>query len=102
MNTPVEIFLTGSDVEGDTLKYKITRYPVHGQLTPNMPPESEPGEWHDLETGLIYQPDQGYHGSDSFIYIVNDGKANSEPATISINIWKENEEIYLYLPLILN
>lgn len=102
MDTPVEIFLTGSDVEGDALKYKITRYPVHGQLIPNIPPESESGEWQDLETSLNYQPDQGYHGGDSFEFVVTDGKANSEPATISINIWKENEEIYLYLPLILN
>ena len=97
MDAPVEIFLTGSDVEGDNLTYNITQPPTHGYLFPNIPPRSESREGQELEPSLIYQPDQGYHGSDSFIYVVNDGKVNSEPAKVRINVGN-----FMYLPLIFN
>lgn len=98
-NTSVEIILTGSDVDDILLGYVITRYPEHGILTPNVPPG--PGYLLDqnLEPGLIYQPDTGYFGMDSFDYVVYDGKLMSDPALISITV--ELDGVLVFLPLII-
>ncbi|NLB18829.1 MAG: cadherin-like domain-containing protein [Syntrophomonadaceae bacterium] len=86
VDTPVEIFLTGSDVDGDALTYTITKNPDHGMLSGTAP-------------NLTYSPNEGYSGSDSFVYIVRDGKTTSTPATISITVFRDIELIFL--PLIL-
>ena len=97
-NTSVEIILTGSDVDDVLLGYVITRYPEHGLLTPNVP--AGPGYLLDqnLEPGLIYQPGAGYYGSDSFEYVVSDGKLLSNPELISITV--ELDGVVVFLPLI--
>jgi hypothetical protein len=72
-NTPRAITLTGSDADGDTLTYSIVAGPSHGVLTGTPP-------------GVTYIPASGYLGADSFTFKVNDGKVDSAPATISINV----------------
>ena len=99
VNSPVELILTGSDVDDDSLTYVITRYPEHGLLTPNNPPGPEYLLGQNLEPGLIYQPDAEYYGIDSFEYVVNDGNLISDPAMISIRINLEGEIVFL--PLVL-
>lgn len=68
----VNITLSGSDVDGDTLTYSYTQ-PAHGTLSGTVP-------------NLTYAPAAGYSGSDSFTYTANDGTVDSAPATVRIDV----------------
>lgn len=99
VDTAVEIYLTGSDADGDALTYTITKYPDHGTLTAIVPPAAITGEEQILEPGLIYEPDEGYSGSDSFVYFVSDGKSTSTPAAINITVLQDI--MLIFLPLVM-
>lgn len=71
-NSAVNITLDGEDAESDTLTYSYTD-PSHGTLSGTAP-------------NLKYTPDTNYAGNDSFTYQLNDGRANSNTATVSISI----------------
>ena len=73
LNTGKSITLTASDSDSDKLTYSIVNQPSHGTLTGTPP-------------SVTYKPASGYTGSDSFTFKVNDGKADSNTATISISI----------------
>ena len=77
-DTAKAITLTGSDVDGDTLSYVIVTPPAHGTLSGAAP-------------NLTYTPAANYNGSDSFTFKVNDGKADSAPATVAISISAVND-----------
>jgi hypothetical protein len=70
--TPVNIPLQGSDVDGDALTYLISTPAAHGkvQLSGNT---------------ATYIPNKDYFGDDSFVYVVSDG-GRATPATISIRV----------------
>ncbi|MDF7809282.1 Ig-like domain-containing protein, partial [Pontiellaceae bacterium B12219] len=68
----VAITLSGSDVDGDSLSYSFSQ-PANGSLTGTAP-------------NLTYTPANGYAGSDSFTFSVNDGALDSAPATVSIAV----------------
>jgi hypothetical protein len=70
-NTAVNILLTGSDPDGDSLTFRIQTPPSNGTLS-GLPPQ------------LIYTPKAGFSGSDSFIFYAEDGRAQSNLAPISI------------------
>ena len=72
-DTPKTITLTGTDPDGDALTYTVTAQPAHGTLSGTAP-------------NLTYTPAANYNGSDSFSFKVNDGKADSAPATVNITI----------------
>ncbi|MDF7826519.1 Ig-like domain-containing protein [Pontiellaceae bacterium B12227] len=81
--TPVEITLSGSDLNGTTnLFYHLVSQPVNGTLTTNV---SIPD--------LIYTPTNGFAGDDSFTYTVSDGEKTSEPATVSITVQAEGTHL---------
>ena len=67
------IVLTGSDVDGDVLSYVITSHPINGNLGGTVP-------------NLLYTPQAGYNGVDTFKFVVNDGTVNSKEATVTITI----------------
>ena len=74
-NTALNIFLKGSDGDGDSLSFNITGGPSHGTFTV------------DAVTGLlVYTPANGYLGADSIDYTVTDGKGVSQPATVIIDV----------------
>ncbi len=75
---PVNVTLSGSDPDGDTISYIIVSQPIHGKLSGNAP-------------NLIYTPNLDYHGTDSFTFKVNDGQADSSVATISITVESIND-----------
>jgi VCBS repeat-containing protein len=77
-NTPLNITLTGSDVEGATLTFAVVSPPAHGALTGTPP-------------NLSYLPNNNYKGPDSFTFKVNDGLVDSLPATISIDVVSGNK-----------
>ncbi|MFN8487764.1 MAG: Ig-like domain-containing protein [Caldilineaceae bacterium] len=72
-NTAVNITLTASDADNDPLTYSIVSNPSHGGLS-GAPPN------------LTYTPNAGFSGSDSFTFKVNDGKADSNIATVNITV----------------
>jgi alkaline phosphatase len=76
-NTPTDITLTGSDVDGDTLTYAVVAGPTNGALSGTAP-------------NLTYTPGAGYSGPDSFTFKVNDGTVDSDIATVSITIAANN------------
>jgi hypothetical protein len=76
-NTPVEIILTGTDVEESTLIFSIQTAPAHGTITGSG-------------ASRVYTPAAGYEGEDSFTFVANDGDLDSEPATVSITVTRTN------------
>ncbi len=71
--TPVLISLIGSDGDGDSLSFNLLELPVNGRLSGQAP-------------NLIYTPDAGYSGHDSFTFSVSDGEDTSPTATVSITV----------------
>ena len=76
-DTPVEIGLSGTDPDiGDTLTFSVTDNPAHGTLSAGSTFNS-----------VIYTPNLGYVGTDSFNYVATDSHgAVSTKATVSIMI----------------
>ena len=74
---PVNVTLTATDVDGDALSYSVVTGPAHGVLS---------------GTGavLTYTPVAGYTGPDSFTFQANDGQADSNVATVTINVGAAN------------
>jgi hypothetical protein len=73
-NMPVEITLAGGDPEGSNLTYSVVGLPTNGMVSAT-----------DTNV-LIYTPNSGFTGNDSFTFLVNDGVLDSEPATVSITV----------------
>jgi len=69
----VNITLTATDPEGDTLMYTIVTSPSSGSLSGTVP-------------NVTYTPNQGFIGADSFTFRVNDGTVDSDTATVSITV----------------
>ncbi len=71
--TAVNVVLGGADPEGAALSYELTLQPSNGTLSGAAP-------------NLLYTPNGGFVGAESFAYRVNDGTSNSSPATVSITV----------------
>jgi len=71
--TTHSIKLTAFAAADAHLTYTIVTPPAHGVLT-GTPPE------------LSYTAAQGYRGTDSFTFSVNNGMSDSKPATVSLNV----------------
>ncbi len=72
-DTPVGITLSGSDVDGTPLTFRVTGGPSFGSLSGAAP-------------NLVYTPNAGYNGPDSFTFVANDGQVDSAAATVSITV----------------
>ena len=80
------IILTGTDDNDDTLSLEIVDEPEHGSV-----PEF------DEDTGeVIYIPDEGYTGPDSFSFRAHDGVEYSSTRIVSIIISGSNEAPVAY------
>lgn len=71
---PVQVVLNASDLDNDPLSYKLISQPLHGSVS-NLSADT-----------LTYTPNTNFSGIDSFLYTANDGKTNSNNATISITV----------------
>ncbi len=78
LDRSVFITLTGNDVDSDKLQYSIATQPEHGSLTF--------GSDFDTSGKLTYTPDANFTGKDSFTFKLNDGDADSAPATVTLNM----------------
>jgi hypothetical protein len=76
-NNSVAVVLAGTDVEGSALTFAVATQPANGTLSGTPP-------------NLTYTPANGFAGSDSFTFWVNDGTANSTHATVSITVASNN------------
>ncbi|HVQ39780.1 MAG TPA: Ig-like domain-containing protein [Pyrinomonadaceae bacterium] len=77
-DTSVQITLSASDADGDTLAYSIVGNPSNGVVT--------------LLNGIVtYDPNSNFNGADSFSFKVNDGTADSNTATISLLVTPVND-----------
>jgi hypothetical protein len=75
-NTAKAITLTATDANNDPLTYSIVTQPAQGTLSPTTP--GGPSR--------TYTPTTGYVGPDSFQFKANDGKVDSNTATVSITV----------------
>jgi len=76
VNRHLDIMLTGSDPDGNALKYTIMTYPNHGTLSSSLP-------------NVLYVPNIDYVGNDYFTFKVNDTAVDSNIAIVNIAIKKE-------------
>jgi len=72
--------LKASDSESDPLIFSLIAQPSHGSLS-------------GTEPNLTYTPHTNFNGQDSFTFKVNDGKADSSTATISIIVTPVNDAL---------
>ncbi len=70
-DTEVAVVLAATDVEGDGLTYTVVTPPAHGTLSGTAP-------------DLTYTPHPDFSGTDSFTFKANDGKLDSNEATVSL------------------
>ena len=77
-DTALDITLTGSDQDGDTLTFAVIAQPMHGILTGVAP-------------NLTYTPAANYNGPDSFTFNAADSQLVSNVATVSITVTPVND-----------
>jgi hypothetical protein len=97
-DTALPITLTGSDPEGASLIYTLLSQPAHGTLNP-LPGQSGATTGQPLTLNkYIYTPATDYNGPDSFTFKVNDGRLDSTPATVAINVQAVTNTLQLNVP----
>jgi len=75
-DTSASITLDATDKDSDSLTYSIGTTPNHGSLSS-----------FDKDTGsVVYNPNNGYTGSDSFTFTVSDESSTSNTAKVSITV----------------
>ena len=76
IDTSVPITLDATDKDGDSLTYSLGTTPNHGSLSS-----------FDGDTGsVVYNPNNGYTGPDSFTFTVSDESSTSNSAKVSITV----------------
>ncbi len=73
-STTLNLLASATDVNGDPVTAAIVTPPAHGTVTQNAD-----GTW-------TYTPSQFFFGTDTFTYVVSDGQAASNVATVTINV----------------
>ena len=74
-NEAVTLNLSGADPDGDRLSFFVETEPQHGSL----------GEI-DSAGKVVYTPDTGFTGEDSFSFKVSDGVLDSAPAPVTVTV----------------
>lgn len=74
--TPMDVILQSRCPSYEPLKFRISSPPLHGCIS-GTPPR------------VVYLPEPGFSGNDSFTYQVNDGIASSNEAGVSVTVSAE-------------
>lgn len=77
-DTPLGIYPTASDVDGDPLTYTVSSGPTNGTITFDG-------------SGFTYTPSENYYGSDSVTFSISDGQGGSTSQTFLISINAVND-----------
>jgi cellulose biosynthesis protein BcsQ len=77
-DTPLSIILAGTDRDQNPLTFRVVDGPSHGELSGTPP-------------AIVYTPAPNYNGPDSLTFVANDGKVDSQPATIVIAVGPAND-----------
>lgn len=77
-DTAAPVTLSATDAEGNTLTFAVVSAPSHGTLGGSAP-------------NLTYMPQANYFGADSFTFRANDGRLDSNVATVSIEVTPVND-----------
>ncbi len=86
-NVAKAITLSGSDVDGcsaGTYTYSVTTQPTNGAVAPAT--GAAVCSSGTLTASVTYTPNSGFNGSDSFVFKLNDGTADSATATVSVTV----------------
>ncbi len=75
----INVLANDTDAEGDTLMATVVTGPQHGTLVKNA------------DGSFSYTPTRDWYGTDSFTYLANDGKANSNLATVTLTVKPVND-----------
>jgi hypothetical protein len=76
VGVPIQIMLLATDPEGSQLTYRITKYPVHGDMDVQFPV-------------LLYRPHNIFSGLDTLEFVANDGQNDSQTGKIDIYVEEE-------------
>ena len=85
VNKSLPITLSGSDSDSGSITFSIRTESINGSIT-NVPGFENNGK-------IVYTPKAGYTGPDSFTFVTNDGESNSSPATVQINVTRNNPPV---------
>ncbi len=69
----VDVLYNDTDADGDTLTITNTNQPAHGQAS-------------IVNGQILYTPNQGFVGLDSFTYIISDGHDHTSSSVVSITV----------------
>jgi hypothetical protein len=83
-NSSVTFTLLANDVDGDTLNVSLVSGTAHGTLS-------------CAGVNCTYTPNLHWFGTDSFIFVANDGQLDSNEATVTLNVIPLPR---IYLPII--
>ena len=68
--------MDATDKDGDGLTYSLKSSPSHGSLS----------SFNEDTGSVVYNPDSGYTGSDSFTFTASDGTSTSNTGKVSITV----------------
>jgi hypothetical protein len=72
-DSTASIHLSGEDVDGDDLSFRVTALPLHGILSGSPP-------------NLYYTPEKDYFGTDRCFFVADDGLLDSRPVEVEITV----------------
>ena len=75
----INVLANDTDAEGNPLTATVVTGPLHGTLVKNA------------DGSFNYTPHKDWYGTDSFTYLANDGKANSNLATVTLTVKPVND-----------
>ena len=85
------VALSGSDPETCELTFSIVTPPAHGSLGSIGNSACASGSPNTDSASVTYTPNANYNGGDTFTYKVNDGTADSAPATATLTVTGSND-----------
>jgi len=75
----IDVLANDSDPDGDSLTIQAVTLAADGRVTNNG-------------SDIAYEPDPGFHGTDTFDYTVYDGNGGTDTATVTVTIEPVNDE----------
>ena len=86
-DTPVAITLTGTDADNDALVFNVVGDPINGILTGTAP-------------NLVFEPNSGFVGTDSFTFSAFDGLVSSAPVQVTVDVSNSSTTLFCGEPSI--